>query len=157
MIFCWNLLRLGKCRRLLRYQLVETCNASVEESTTTNCRKPPDLQLTFDLMLAASLFAVVLRWQLTWFERLERLTLTWSIKSLMVNLHSIRFCPFFLRFCFSVKKYALLHPHFYMSVSALTRQSNTEQKLSEKNFCRGVQLYFEISLLSFIHKIFIYI
>ena len=43
---------------------------------------------------------------------------------------------------------------FYMSISALTRQSHTAQKFSENNFCKGVQHYFEISLLSFIHKIF---
>ena len=60
----------------------------------------------------------------------------------------------FLRFCFFLTKYALFHPHFYVSISALTRQSHTGQKFSEKNFCKGVQLYFEISLLSFIHKIF---
>ena len=41
-----------------------------------------------------------------------------------------------------------------MSISAVTRQSHTGQKFFEKNFCKGVQLYFEISLLSFIHKIF---
>ena len=66
----------------------------------------------------------------------------------------VRFRPFFLRFCFSLTKYALFHPHFYVSISALTRQSHTGQKLSEKIFCKGVRRYFEISLLSFIHKIF---
>ena len=67
------------------------------------------------------------------------------------------FLPFlsiFLRFCFSVKKYAIFYPHFYMFISALTRQLHTGQKFSEKFFCKGVQLCFEISLLSFIHKIF---
>ena len=39
-------------------------------------------------------------------------------------------------------------------MSALIRQSRTELKFSEKIFCKEVQLYFEISLLSFIHKIF---
>ena len=39
-------------------------------------------------------------------------------------------------------------------MSALTKLSNTGQKLSEKFFCKEVQPYFEISLLSFIHKIF---
>ena len=34
----------------------------------------------------------------------------------------VRFRPFFLRFCFSLTKYALFHPHFYVSISALTRQ-----------------------------------
>ena len=71
-----------------------------------------------------------------------------------MDLHSIRFCPVFLRFCFSVKKYAIFHTHFYMSISALSRQAHTGQKIFEKSFCKGVQLYFEISLLSFIHKIF---
>ena len=41
-----------------------------------------------------------------------------------------------------------------MSISALTRQSHTGQNFSEKIFCKGVLLYFEISFLSFIHKIF---
>ena len=41
-----------------------------------------------------------------------------------------------------------------MSTSVLTRLTHTGQKFSEKNFCKGVQPYFEISLLSFIHKIF---
>ena len=54
----------------------------------------------------------------------------------------------------SVKKYELFHPHFYKSISALTRQSRTEQKFSENFFCKGVLLDFEISLLTFIHKIF---
>ena len=43
------------------------------------------------------------------------------------------FLSVFLRFCF-LKKYALFYPHFYKSISALTRQSYTEQKFSEKNF-----------------------
>ena len=75
--------------------------------------------------------------------------------SLKVNLPSIRFSSvFFLRFCFSLNKYVLFYPHFYMSISALTKQSHTGQKLSKKNFCKGVQPYFKISLSSFIHKIF---
>ena len=53
-----------------------------------------------------------------------------------------------------MKKYAIFHPHFYISISALTRLPHTGQKFSEKIFCKGVQLYFEILLLSFIHKIF---
>ena len=64
------------------------------------------------------------------------------------------FSSVFLRFCFSLTKYALFHPHFYVPISAPTRQSHTEQKFSEKKIFKGVQLYFEILLLSFIHKIF---
>ena len=54
---------------------------------------------------------------------------------------------------------AFFHSHFYKSLSALTRQSHTGQKFSEKIFFKGLQLYFETSLLSFIglHKIFTYI
>ena len=63
------------------------------------------------------------------------------------------FSSVFLRFCF-LKKHALFHPHFYVSISALTRQSHTGQKFFEKFFCKEVQLYFEISLVSFIRKIF---
>ena len=46
----------------------------------------------------------------------------------------VRFRPFFLRFCFSLTKNALFHQHFYVPISALTRQSHTEQKFSEKIF-----------------------
>ena len=53
-----------------------------------------------------------------------------------------------------MKKYVLFHPHFYMSIAAQTKLLHNGQKFSEKFFCKGVQLYFEISLLSFIHKIF---
>ena len=41
-----------------------------------------------------------------------------------------------------------------MCTSALTRLTHTGQKFSEKNFCKGMQPYFEISLLSYIRKIF---
>ena len=54
-----------------------------------------------------------------------------------MDLHSIRFSYVFVRFlrnCFSVKKYELFPPYFYMSISALTRQSHTGQKFSEKKF-----------------------
>ena len=42
--------------------------------------------------------------------------------------------PVFLRFRFSVKKYAIFHPHFYVYICAQTRQSHTGQKFSEKKF-----------------------
>ena len=43
---------------------------------------------------------------------------------------------------FTFKKYALFHPHCYVSISALTRQSHTGQKFSEKNFLqRGTALF----------------
>ena len=45
----------------------------------------------------------------------------------------VRFCPFFYRFASPVK-YAIFHPHFYSSKSALTRQSQTGQKFSAKIF-----------------------
>ena len=70
-----------------------------------------------------------------------------------VNLHSIHFSSVFLRFCFSVNKYVLFHPHFCMSISALTKLSHTGQKLSERIFRKGIQPYFEISLLSFIPEV----
>ena len=44
------------------------------------------------------------------------------------------FRPFFLCFCFSMSKYALFHPHFYVSISTLTKLSHAGQKLTEKNF-----------------------
>ena len=82
-----------------------------------------------------------------------------------MNLHSIRFSYVFVSFftfLLFLDKVCAFHPHFYLSISALTRQSHTGQKFSEKFFfCKGALLYFKISLLSFIHKIwnkiFIYI
>ena len=49
----------------------------------------------------------------------------------------VRFCPYFLRICFSVNKYVLFHPHFHEFISALTRLSHIGQKLSEKNFLQS--------------------
>ena len=52
------------------------------------------------------------------------------------------FVRFFLRFCFSVKKYALFHPHFHISISAQTRLSNAGQKVFRKKFLlRGTALF----------------
>ena len=53
-----------------------------------------------------------------------------------------------------MKKYALFHPHFYISISVLTRLSHSDKSFPKKIFYKKVSLYFEISLLSFIHKIF---
>ena len=51
-----------------------------------------------------------------------------------MNLHSIRFSSVFLRFCFSLKKYALFHPHFYKSISALNRLLYIDKNFVQK-FC----------------------
>ena len=48
----------------------------------------------------------------------------------------------FLRFCFSVKKYALFNPHFYMFLSTLTRLPHTGQKF----FVKGYSFILKISL-----------
>ena len=66
---------------------------------------------------------------------------------LKVKLHSIRFSSVFLCFCFSLTKYALFHPHFYVSISALTRQSHTGQKFSEKKFLLGTALFRNIAVI----------
>ena len=60
------------------------------------------------------------------------------------------FLSVLFRFYFSVKKFAFFYPHFYMSKSALTRQSHIlDKSVSKRIFCQAVQLYFEILLLSF--------
>ena len=51
-----------------------------------------------------------------------------------MNLHSIRFLSVFLRFCFSLKKYALFRPHFYKSISALSRLLHINKNFVQK-FC----------------------
>ena len=50
-----------------------------------------------------------------------------------VNLHSIRFSSVSLRFCF-LKKYALFHPHFYQSTTALSRLLYIDKNFVQK-FC----------------------
>ena len=58
----------------------------------------------------------------------------------------------FLFVCFFPWKiYGFFLFHFYMPISALTRliSDYTRQKVFRKNLFKGVQLYFEISLLSF--------
>ena len=57
----------------------------------------------------------------------------------------VRFCPFFT--------FLLFHLHLLRSIFALTRQLHTGHSFPKKFFCKEVQLYFEISLLSFMHKI----
>ena len=65
------------------------------------------------------------------------------------NSFFVRFCPFF----FSMKKYVFF-PHFFC-VHIRTNQIVTYwTTVLQKNFCKGVQLYFEISLSSFVHKLF---
>ena len=54
----------------------------------------------------------------------------------------VRFCPFFVHFFFSMKKYVLFRLHFYMPISALTRLLNNGQKFSEKKILlRGTSLF----------------
>ena len=68
-----------------------------------------------------------------------------------MDLHIIRFSSAlvrFVRFFFSMKKFVPFRPHFHMSISALSRLSHTRPKYFEqKKNCKGVQPYFEISLL----------
>ena len=78
------------------------------------------------------------------------------------NLHGIRLSSVFLRFCFLLKKYALFYPQFYKSIPALTRQSHTGQKFSEKNFfVKGYSSILKYrsyrSYTKFLNKIFIHI
>ena len=72
-----------------------------------------------------------------------------------MDLRDIRFlsafCPFFLLHEKSIQ-YVLFY--FYIFITAPNRIEHTGQKFSTKNFFVGVQLDFEISLSSFIHKMF---
>ena len=57
-------------------------------------------------------------------------------KSFKVDLHSIRFLSVFvcfLRFCFSVKKYAHFCAHFYKSITALIGLLYINKNLVQKN------------------------
>ena len=74
--------------------------------------------------------------------------------TLKMNLHSIRFSSVFLRFCFSMKMYALFHPHFIKSISALSRLLH-EEKMLFKNVVYDQYLrYFKIELYSFTKNFF---
>ena len=77
----------------------------------------------------------------------------WTIK---VDLHSIRFSFDFVHFFFSIKKYVFFSSTF---ANALIRTNQTTtcwtKVFRKKNFFKGVQHYFEITLLSFIYKFFI--
>ena len=59
--------------------------------------------------------------------------------------------PFFVRFSFSMKKYVLFRPPFYISIFALTILSHTEQKFSETKmfFSMENNPNFEMSLSLF--------
>ena len=71
------------------------------------------------------------------------------------------FSSVFLRFCFFLKKYALFHPHFYKSASALTRKSHTGQncfvKFFVKEYISTLKYRSYRSYMKFLNKIFIYI
>ena len=81
-----------------------------------------------------------------------------SLKSFKVNLHSFRFSFVFIRFftflllldkvCAFSSAFLCVHVRTNQTVTCWTKV------FRKKFFCKGVQLYFEISLLSFIHKIF---
>ena len=63
----------------------------------------------------------------------------------------------FLRYCFSVKNYALFHPHFCKSISALSRLLHIHKKLVHvsKNFVyERFERYFKIKLYPFTKNFF---
>ena len=69
-----------------------------------------------------------------------------------MNLHSIRFSFVFvgfLRFCF-LKNYALFHPNFYKSISALSRLLYIEKNFVHERYER----YFKIELYPFTKTFF---
>ena len=93
-------------------------------------------------------------WALQWNINLSKTTLGET----KVNLHSIRFSYVFVRFfafLLLLDKVCAFSSAF-LCVHIRTNQTVTYGKkvFRKKIFCKGVQLYFEISLLSFIHKIF---
>ena len=96
--------------------------------------------------------AVILEWYNLTFDKLQKRAENQNLFSLVqVNLHSIRFSSVFVRsftFLLLLDKVCAFYPHFYVSISALTRQSHTGQKFSEKNFLlRGTALFQNIALI----------
>ena len=90
--------------------------------------------------------------------KVYRRTVNFERIRLKVNLHSIRFSYVFVRFFTFLllleKVYAFSSA--FLCVHIRTNQTVTYwTKVVRKNFfCKGVRRYFEISLLSFVHKIF---
>ena len=75
--------------------------------------------------------------KMVYVNNLKKVTKKEKQKILKENLHSIRFSyvfVLFLRFCFSLKKYALFHSHFYKSIYALSRLLYIDKNFVQK-FC----------------------
>ena len=65
-----------------------------------------------------------------------------------MDLHIIRFSSAFVRFVrffFSMKKYVPFRPHFYMSISALSRLSHTRPKYFEQKKIVNAALFWNIA------------
>ena len=70
-----------------------------------------------------------------------------------VNLHCIRFSYVFVRFCF-LKKFALFHPHFYKSISALSRLLYIGKNFVQKFCVRRIRAIFQYRAVPLCKKFF---
>ena len=66
----------------------------------------------------------------------------------------VRFRPFFLRFCFSLKKYALFHPQYYKSISALSRVLYKDKNFVQKFLVWRIRAIFQNRAVPLYKKIF---
>ena len=66
----------------------------------------------------------------------------------------VRFRPFFLRFCFFLKKYALFHPHFYKSISVLSRLLYIDKNFVQKFSVSTIRAIFQNRAVPLYKKMF---
>ena len=74
-----------------------------------------------------------------------------------VNLHSIRFSYVFVRFftfLLLLKKYALFHPHFYKSISALSRLLHIDKNFVQKFWVWTIRAIFRNKTVPVYKKFF---
>ena len=64
------------------------------------------------------------------------------------------FSSVFLRFCFSLKKYALFHPHFYKSIYALSRLLYIDKNFAQKFCVWTIRAIFRNKAVALYKKIF---
>ena len=64
------------------------------------------------------------------------------------------FSSVFLRFCFFLKKYALFHPHFYKSISALSRLLYIDKNFVQKFCVWRIRAIFQNRAVPLYKKIF---
>ena len=119
------------CCRLARLNI----SLSVETASGSQC----------DLLFFSSLIANMAT---IWINFQQKFALA------KVNLHSIRFSSVFLSFGFSLEKYALFHPHFYKSISALSRLLHIGKNFVQKFCVWTTRAIFQNRAVPFYKKVF---